>query len=90
MWPSGLGRWTLDYTIGVVVYQRFELEYQRENNKLSDEKYNSCTVFNHIYIYRFNSQCVALSRKANLGIVIKTVVYRRAHVLITLFVFVCA
>jgi hypothetical protein len=31
-----------------------------------------------------------LSRKANLGIVIKTVVYRRAHVLITLFVFVCA
>ena len=48
MWPSGLGRWTLDYTIGVVVYQRWEFEYQREeNNKLSDEKYNSCTVFNH-------------------------------------------
>ena len=52
MWPSGLGRWTLDYTISVVVYQRCEFEYQREeNNKLSDEKYNSCTVFNHIYIY---------------------------------------
>ena len=47
-------------------------------------------MFLTIYIYRFNSQCVALSRKANLGIVIKTVVYRRAHVLITLFVFVCA
>ena len=70
MWASGLGRWTLDYTISVVVYQRCEFESQREeNNKLSDEKYNSCTVFK--YIYRFNSQCVALSRKANLGIDIK-------------------
>ena len=47
MWPSGFGRWTRGFAIGIVVYQWCELESRRGRT----QKSNSNTVDIYIYIY---------------------------------------